>query len=62
MEFSYENIEMGNLIGFRTIAFVCDGDKNYFKVKSDEVSNEKLDFVKDSKFSDKLKTLFKKDW
>lgn len=62
MEFSYGNIEIGHLIGFKTVAFICDGDKKDFKVKSDNVPNEKLDFVKDSKFSDKLKALFKKGW
>lgn len=58
----YENVEIGYLIGYKTVAFICDGDKKKFKVKSETIPNEKLNFVKDSKFSDKLKTLFKKGW
>ncbi len=62
MEFSYENIKIGYLVGYRTVAFICDGDREKIKVKSDEIPNEKLKFVKNSKFSDKFKALFKKGW
>ena len=62
MGFSYENIEIGLLDGYKTVAFICNGDKKNFKIKSDAIPNEKLKFVKDSKFSDKLKNLFKESW
>lgn len=59
---NYKIVNFVELEGYKNTAFILNGDSQKIELKLDEIKKEPLNFVKDSKFDEKTKTMLRKDF